>query len=173
MSFKRRLLLIGSMFSVAGITSAATISPRIVNAVAGMTAHTICSDHFVTGLTQERIWNESLEPFEPMALLTPLGITVHVVTPGFIRTEIAQNALGGDGAKHGSNAPDPVDEGMDARDAAKIIIDTVAKGQHEIVVGKGKEMKALLLKRLLPNMLIQSAEVMAPRHPPNNHKLNG
>ncbi len=89
------------------------------------------------------------------------GIAVHVVTPGFVKTSIAKNALRGDGRVHGSNARDPVDDGMDVDKAARVIMSGVARGQREIPVGEGAEMKALVLKRFLPNMLFKRVEAMA------------
>jgi dehydrogenase/reductase SDR family member 7B len=89
------------------------------------------------------------------------GISVHVITPGFIKTDIARNALRGDGHKHGANARDPVDDGMDVDKAAAVIVQGVASGKREIPVGDGKEMQALWLKRLFPNMLFDRVAAMA------------
>jgi dehydrogenase/reductase SDR family member 7B len=89
------------------------------------------------------------------------GIAVHVITPGFIKTDIARNALRGDGNKHGSNARDPVDNGMDVDKAASVIVTGVAAGKREIAVGQGQEMQALWLKRFLPNMLFNRVESLA------------
>lgn len=89
------------------------------------------------------------------------GIAVHVITPGFIKTDIARNALKGDGNKHGNNAQDPVDSGMDVDRAAGVILSGLQAGKREIPVGEGKEMQALWLKRFLPNMLFKRVELMA------------
>jgi dehydrogenase/reductase SDR family member 7B len=91
------------------------------------------------------------------------GIAVHVVTPGFIKTDIARNALKGDGNRHGANARDPVDDGMDVNKAAAVILGAVSSGKREIPVGDGPEMQALWLKRFLPNMLFKRVEAMAAK----------
>ncbi len=91
------------------------------------------------------------------------GISVHVITPGFIKTDIARNALRGDGNKHGSNARDPVDNGMDVDKAAGVILAGVGAGKREIPVGEGQEMQALWLKRFLPNMLFKRVETLAAK----------
>jgi dehydrogenase/reductase SDR family member 7B len=86
------------------------------------------------------------------------GINVHVVTPGFIATPIAENALTGDGSTFGlRNTPDPTTLGMNVDKAAGVIIDGVLAGKQEIPVGDGKEMKALWLKRFLPSLLYKMA----------------
>ncbi len=90
------------------------------------------------------------------AEVSQYGIKVHVVTPGFIATPIAENALSGDGSLYGRrNTPDPTVLGMNVDKAASVIFNGVQAGRDEIPVGEGKEMKALWIKRFWPAKLIQ------------------
>jgi short-subunit dehydrogenase len=87
------------------------------------------------------------------------GIKVTTITPGFIQTNIAKFALKGDGSEF-----DKVDQniagGMNVDKAAAVIMRGFKKGKPEIPVGEGREMQALLLKRLFPNKLFKMVEKM-------------
>ncbi|MEA2489741.1 MAG: dehydrogenase/reductase family er, partial [Acidobacteriota bacterium] len=82
------------------------------------------------------------------------GVKVTIVCPGYVRTNVSQNALRGDGSKHGQ-----LDEthanAMRPEQAAPRIIDGVSKGKNEVRVG-GKEILAIHLKRFLPNLLARA-----------------
>ena len=79
------------------------------------------------------------------------GISVTVVVPGYVRTNVSENALRGDGTKHGklddthANAKRP-------EEIAGPILDAVAKKKAEVRVG-GKEIHAVLLRRFFPNLV--------------------
>lgn len=77
---------------------------------------------------------------------TAYGIKVSTITPGFVRTMIAANALTGDGSVKGHSGDDPVDTGMPLQDAVKVIFDGLSAGAHEIAVGGEMEMGALKLR---------------------------
>lgn len=79
------------------------------------------------------------------------GITVTIVVPGYIKTNVSENALRGDGSRHGT-MDETHQRAMLPEDAAPKIIDAVAKRKPEIRVG-GKEIHAVLLRRFLPNLL--------------------
>jgi NADP-dependent 3-hydroxy acid dehydrogenase YdfG len=89
-----------------------------------------------------------------------LGITVSTVVPGFIRTNVARNALTGSGKPKAAAEAD-IDEGMDARRCAEVIVMALARGQEEIPVGEGKEMSLLDLKREDPTRLFRTMEQLA------------
>ena len=80
------------------------------------------------------------------------NIYVSTITPGFIRTNISSAALNGDGSEFGRMDKD-IETGMDADEAAKKIVKGWHKGKLEIPVGKGIEMHALWIKRLLPKLM--------------------
>lgn len=88
------------------------------------------------------------------------NIKVTTITPGFIQTNIAQNALKGDGSKFAQTDQD-IAGGMDVTKCAQVIMQGFRKGKREIPVGDGKEMQALWLKRLFPNLLFKIMEKMA------------
>jgi dehydrogenase/reductase SDR family member 7B len=88
------------------------------------------------------------------------GIKVHVVTPGFIATPIAEQALTGDGSTYGRrNTPDPTQLGMNVDAAAQVIMAGIRADKKEIPVGQGKEMQALWLKRFWPSKLFSTVEL--------------
>jgi short-subunit dehydrogenase len=95
------------------------------------------------------------------------GISVFVVTPGFVATAIADNALTGDGSVKGHYASDPVNQGISADEAATIIIDAMRADQPEIPVGRAgaPEMQLLDAKRANPEQVFAMMAGMAPKVP--------
>ena len=83
------------------------------------------------------------------------GIRVTVVTPGFVRTEIAAHALKGDDQENGRDVADPVDQGISIEEAAQQIFDGLAAGQREIPVGRAgaPEMMLADVKRQNPDAI--------------------
>ena len=67
-----------------------------------------------------------------------LGLTVHVVAPGSIRTGVSRNALTADGSPRGVS-DSAIDNGMDADLAAATMLGAVAAGSREIVIAEGIE----------------------------------
>jgi len=78
------------------------------------------------------------------------GIRVTLVIPGIISTPITRNALRGDGSPHGRMAT-VHERGMSASACAEGILDAVAKGKEEALVG-GKEVLTVHLHRFLPGL---------------------
>lgn len=79
------------------------------------------------------------------------GIQVTTIVPGFIATPVAENSLTGDGTPFGKADADNAG-GMAPDKAAAVILAGLGKGKREIPVGEGKEMTALWLKRLSPEL---------------------
>jgi short-subunit dehydrogenase len=79
------------------------------------------------------------------------GIKVTIVCPGYIRTNVSENALRGDGTRYGK-LDDTHARAMRPEVAAPRIIDGVAKGKEEISVG-GKEIWTIPLKRFFPRLV--------------------
>jgi dehydrogenase/reductase SDR family protein 7B len=79
------------------------------------------------------------------------GLHVTIVCPGYVRTKVSENALRGDGSRHGQ-----LDEthanAMLPEAAAPKILDGVAKKKHEVHVG-GKEIWAIALQRFVPRVV--------------------
>ena len=82
------------------------------------------------------------------------NIRVTTITPGFVKTNIAKNAMGGDGQAFGGDDTS-ITGGMDVTKAAKVMMKGFHKGKLEIPVGEGLEMHALRIKRFLPNVLFK------------------
>ena len=104
-------------------------------------------------------WSDALR-----AEIAQYGVTVHVVTPGFVATSIADNALTGDGSVRGL-ADDPVNQGITPDEAATIILDALAADTPEIPVGRAgaPEMALLDLMRQQPEQLFAVMAGFAPK----------
>lgn len=89
-----------------------------------------------------------------------LGIGVTTIVPGFIRTDIARNALTGTGEPTGA-ADEDIEGGMDVEECAAAILEGFVNGTEEIAVGKGMEMDLLALKRNDPSGTFRLLEAMA------------
>jgi len=85
------------------------------------------------------------------------GIAVTMVVPGYIKTNVSENALRGDGSRYGT-MDDTHQRAMLPEDAAPKIIDAVVKKKPEVRVG-GREIHAVLLRRFLPNVLRRMMKV--------------
>lgn len=88
-----------------------------------------------------------------------LGIQVHVITPGSIKTNVSRNALEADGSRRGvSDAA--IDKGILADTAAATMVRAIARGQREILVARGIERTMPRLRRLSPNKLFDMIAAM-------------
>ena len=93
------------------------------------------------------------------------GISVTVVTPGFVRTGIAMKALNGDGSERGRSDAN-IDAGITPDEAAKQIFAGIDAGAREIPVGRGPEMALLHLMHHHPDRLfdLMAEQGQNPRH---------
>lgn len=92
----------------------------------------------------------------------PFGIGVSVIVPGAVRTQVAVNALGGDGQPVG--AADPfTDGGMTAEDAALIIADGLAARRREIVVVGSRELDLLSARAADPEAVFAEMGAIGSR----------
>lgn len=87
------------------------------------------------------------------------GLHVSTIVPGFIRTDISRNALAADGSVYGK-LDDDIAGGMDVNDCAEVIFKGLKARKREIPVGKGKEMAALWVKRLSPELIFRLTRSM-------------
>lgn len=89
-----------------------------------------------------------------------LGIQVHNIYPGSIRTEVSRNALTADGTRRGVSDK-VIDNGIEPDVAVTQMIDEMLAGQREIIVAEGLE-KAMGEGRRMPDaMLDQIGAFMA------------
>lgn len=88
-------------------------------------------------------------------------IQVTLVCPGYIRTHISVNALNAAGKKHGRMDRNQ-QKGMDPDKCARRILQAVAAGKQEVIIG-GKETLGVYLKRFFPGLLSRLVRRMMPR----------
>lgn len=84
------------------------------------------------------------------------GVRVTTVLPGFVRTNISEQAVTGDGGRFGVTDSN-IDGGMDANDAAQAIVKSIKKGKQEFAVSRGPEKHTLWLKRFFPGLVMKMA----------------
>jgi len=88
-----------------------------------------------------------------------LGIRVHVIAPGSIRTNVSRNALQGDGSRRGVSDP-AIDNGLPVSDAAAAILSAVEAGKRELVLASGLELEVADLRRRDPDALYDRLSAM-------------
>jgi len=79
------------------------------------------------------------------------NISVMLVCPGFVQTNVTRNSLTGKGVPQGK-LDKTTKNGMQSDEAASRIIDGIKRGKQEIAFG-GREKMGLLIKRFFPSML--------------------
>lgn len=78
------------------------------------------------------------------------NVKVLLVCPGKIRTNISLNAITGSGDKHGK-MDDATEQGVSAEQCASQILQAIKSNKEEVFIG-GKELRAVWVKRLFPNL---------------------
>jgi len=94
------------------------------------------------------------------AELSQQGVSVHVVCPGSVATDVSRNALTADGSKRG-RSDKVIDNGIAPDEAAKRIVDAVKANQREIIVAEGMEEAMGELRRTPDQLLDQVAGMVA------------
>ena len=89
-----------------------------------------------------------------------LGLTVHSLVPGSIRTEVSRNALTADGSARGVSDK-TIDDGIDPDAAAADMLAAMLAGEREIVVAEGAELQMGEARRTPDAMFDQVAALMA------------
>lgn len=78
---------------------------------------------------------------------------MHVVSPGYIRTNLSLSAVCGDGSEYGK-MDEATAKGANPNKVAVKILDLVAKGRHDFVVAASPSAKiALVIKFFCPSLL--------------------
>ena len=89
------------------------------------------------------------------------GITISLICPGFIRTQITYSALTGDGSPQGTMDA-ATDKGMDPDRFAQKMLNAIRRQKDEAYIG-GPEIRGIYLKRFFPrlfNRIIRRARVV-------------
>jgi dehydrogenase/reductase SDR family member 7B len=81
-----------------------------------------------------------------------LGIEVHVVAPGSIKTNVSRNALMADGSARGVSDK-AIEAGMDAGVSAEQILSGIVAGTRELILAEGVELHIAGLRRSDPDAL--------------------
>ncbi len=91
-----------------------------------------------------------------------LGIQVHVLAPGSVRTNVSKNALTADGSTRGVSDT-AIDNGMSPADSAAAILAAIEEGKRELVLATGMEHDIVVLRRHDPEALfdLMSAAIRA------------
>lgn len=88
-----------------------------------------------------------------------LGIRVHVVAPGSVRTNVSRNALTADGSTRGVS-DSVIDNGMPPAQAAEAILAAIESGKRELVLATGMEHDIAVLRRHDPDALFERMSAM-------------
>lgn len=88
-----------------------------------------------------------------------LGLQVHVIAPGSVRTDVSRNAILADGSRRGVS-DEAIENGMDPDKAAKRMLRAMARGDREILIAKGVERTIARLRGKSPNKLFDMMEKM-------------
>jgi dehydrogenase/reductase SDR family member 7B len=89
-----------------------------------------------------------------------LGLQVHNIYPGSIRTAVSRNALTADGSTRGVSDK-AIDNGIDPGKAANDMIAAMLRGEREIIVAEGVELAMGEARRTPDDLLDQVGALMA------------
>lgn len=87
------------------------------------------------------------------------GIKVTVASPGYVRTHLSENALTGEGVRHGELDRN-TERGYEAQYVAEKIVQAVANGKSEVIIAQLTANIGLWLRHLCPTIC---AYIMAKR----------
>ena len=87
------------------------------------------------------------------------GISVHVVTPGSVRTDVSRNARTADGSRRGASDR-AIENGLDPDAVAAQMLDAIAAGTREIIIATGIE-QAMAEMRRTPDALMDQVAALA------------
>lgn len=88
-----------------------------------------------------------------------LGLNVHVIAPGSIKTDVSRNAVVADGSRRGVS-DEAIENGIDPDKAVQRMLRAMARGDREIIIARGVEQVITRLRRQSPNKLFDMMEKM-------------
>lgn len=89
-----------------------------------------------------------------------LGLKVHVIAPGSIRTNVSRNALGADGSRRGESDA-AIENGIDPDQAAADMLAAMLRDEREIIIAVGVESQMGEMRRTPDALFDQMAGLMA------------
>ena len=93
------------------------------------------------------------------AELAEAGLTVHVIAPGSVRTDVSRNALTADGSARGISDR-AIENGLDPDATATDMLARIAAGEREIIIAQGFE-KAIGEARRTPDAMFDRIAQLA------------
>jgi dehydrogenase/reductase SDR family protein 7B len=103
--------------------------------------------------------------------LSNKGVSVHVIAPGSVATNVSLNALSADGSRRGTTDK-AIENGIPADEAAAEIVSGIAAGEREIIVARGGEL-ALVESRRTPEALFDQIAGMVAKGYIENMEAEG
>ena len=94
------------------------------------------------------------------AEVAQLGLKVHVIIPGSVRTDVSRNALTADGSRREASDK-AIENGIDPDVAAAEMLAAIARDEREIIVAAGAEQALAVLRRTPDAVFDQFAGLMA------------
>ncbi|PJZ59020.1 SDR family oxidoreductase [Leptospira barantonii] len=79
------------------------------------------------------------------------NVKVSLIYPGFIRTQISNNALKGDGSKQGK-MDEVIEKGIAPDECARRILDGIAEEKHKIVIAGSRERLGIFMYKFFPGI---------------------
>ncbi|EMJ90552.1 SDR family oxidoreductase [Leptospira alstonii] len=83
------------------------------------------------------------------------NVKVCLIYPGFIRTQISNNALKGDGSKQGK-MDEVIEQGIAPDECARRILDGIATSKNKIVIAGRREKIAIFIHKFFPGIFAKS-----------------
>lgn len=90
--------------------------------------------------------------------VTGLGLSVHTICPGSVRTNVSRNALTADGSARGVSDRN-IENGLEPDATAREIIDAIAAGEKEIIAAIGFEKEIGELRRTPEALMDRMAQL--------------
>lgn len=90
--------------------------------------------------------------------VTGLGLSVHSICPGSVRTNVSRNALTADGSSRGVSDR-AIDNGLEPDAIAREILDAIANGEREIIAAIGFEKEIGEMRRTPEALMDKMAEL--------------
>ena len=94
------------------------------------------------------------------AELSQTGVSVHVIYPGSVATNVSRNALTKDGSARG-RSDKAIDEGIPADEAASEMLADIAAGKPESIIARGSEAALGEMRRTPAALIDQMAAMVA------------
>ncbi len=85
------------------------------------------------------------------AEVTDAGITVTVICPGYVQTNVSINALSGDGSKHNAMGKS-TENGIEPGEFARRALRAIAAGKREVIIAGPRERAGVWINHFFPGL---------------------